>query len=150
MCTSDSFNTKFKNFADRLGEQMRALIVESNLELARIWTGHLERMNINVTCAETGHRALNLVQNRHYDVIVIDLDLKKGSALVVADLAQFHQPDANVVFVTDTSFFSDGSIFRHSANVRAFVETRTPPCDLAAIVHHYGTSSRAHAAHQAY
>jgi len=122
---------------------MRALIVESNLELAGIWTGHLERMNTTVIRAETGDHAIDLIQDRRFDVIVIDLILRQGSALVVADLAQFHQPDANVVFVTDTGFFSDGSIFRYSANARAFVESRTPPDDLAAIVHHYGTSSRA-------
>ena len=128
---------------------MRALIVESNMDLVQLWKGYLERMDIIVTLADTGHRALNLIQNQTFDVIVIDLVLRQGSPLVVADLAQFHQPDANVIFVTDTTFFSDGSIFCHSANARAFIESQTPPSDLAAIVHHYGTSSRAHAVRQA-
>jgi CheY-like chemotaxis protein len=128
---------------------MHALIVESNIELVQLWKGYLERLHITVTLADTGHRALNLIQQKSFDVIVIDLVLRQGSPLVIADMAQFHQPDANVVFVTDTTFFSDGSIFSHSANARAFIESHTPPDDLAAIVHHYGANSRDHGAHQA-
>jgi hypothetical protein len=37
--------------------------------------------------------------------------LKEGSALPVADYIKLNQASANVVFVTDTTFFSDGSIF---------------------------------------
>ena len=76
---------------------------------------------------------------------MLDPVLTEDSALTVADFANFNQPRANVVFVTDTTFFSDGSIFAHCANARAFMETATPPDDLAAIVHHYGMdASRAH------
>lgn len=117
---------------------MNCLIVESNPALGQLWQRHLERLEVNVTVASTGERALSLIQAYPFDVIVLDLVLSEGSALAVADLAQFRQPDANVVFVTDTTFFSDGSIFQHSANARAFIESATPPDDLAAIVHHYG------------
>ena len=122
---------------------MHCLIVESNPVLAHLWQRHLERLEVKVSVATTGERALNLIQSHQYDVIVLDLVLSDGSALAVADLAYFRQPDANVVFVTDTTFFSDGSIFRHSANARAFIEAATPPDDLAAIVHHYGEAIHA-------
>jgi len=125
---------------------MNCLIVESNPSLGRLWQRHLERLEIAVTLAATGERALNLIQSHSYDVIVLDLVLSEGSALAVADLAYFRQPDANVVFVTDTTFFSDGSIFNHSANARAFIEAGTPPDDLAAIVHHYGVTPHARVA----
>ncbi|WP_332249290.1 hypothetical protein [Roseobacter sp. CCS2] len=91
--------------------------------------------------------ALAALENATFDVIVLDLVLAEGSAFAVADLARFRQPDANVVFVTDTTFFSDGSIFNHAANARALIETATPPKDLAAIVHHYGISHPDRAAH---
>lgn len=122
---------------------MRVLIVQSKSELGALWSRHLERLHAMVTVVETGDDALILLQTEMFDVIVLDLVLREGSALTVADFANFNQPRANVVFVTDTTFFSDGSIFSHSANARAFVETKTPPSDLAAIVHHYGqTASR--------
>lgn len=72
-----------------------------------------------------------------YDIIVLDLVLDNGSALAVADFASYRRPDARVIFVTNTSFFSDGSIFAHSPNACAYVQSETPPEDLAAMVEHY-------------
>ncbi len=126
---------------------MRALIAQSNLHLGTLWKRYLERLDVDVTLVLTGERALNVIQSTSFDVIVLDLVLREGSALAVADFAQFRQPDANVVFVTDTTFFSDGSIFHHSANARAFIKSATPPKDLAAIVHHYGITRHDRVAH---
>lgn len=123
---------------------MRVLIVQSNPELSHVWGRYLERLGATVAHVETGGAALALLQTNIFDVIVLDLVLREGSALTVADFANFNMPRANVVFVTDTTFFSDGSIFSHSANARAFVETKTPPRDLAEIVHYYG-GAQAHA-----
>lgn len=117
---------------------MRTLIVQSNYALGQVWAGHLERLGATVQHVMTGEEALAVIQECLLDAIVLDLVLSEGSALSIADFANFSQPSANVVFVTDTTFFSDGSIFAHCANARAFVETATPPEDLAAIVHHYG------------
>lgn len=126
---------------------MRVLIVQSNYDLGQIWARHLERMGAHVLHVQTGEAALDAIADGPLDVIVLDLVLSEVSALTVADSAQFNQPAANVVFVTDTTFFSDGSIFALCANARAFMETTTPPDDLAAIVHHYGEdASRGHAA----
>jgi len=119
---------------------MRALIVQINEDLGDVWQRHLERLGVDVTRVVSAACALNLIQTQPFDVIVLDLVLAEGSALAVADLVQFRQPDANVVFVTDTTFFSDGSIFRHATNARALVKTATPPQDLAAIVYHYGAT----------
>lgn len=119
---------------------MRALIIQRNKDLGLVWQRHLERLDVEVSCVTTADSALQIVQSQTFDVIVLDLVLAEGSALAIADLVQFRQPDANIVFVTDTTFFSDGSIFQHAANARALVETATPPSDLAAIVHHYGFS----------
>jgi len=125
---------------------MRVLIVQSNEALCGVWTRHLERLGVTVTAARNGVDAVTMVEEQTFDCIVLDLVLSEGSALTVADVAYFRQPGANVVFVTDTTFFSDGSIFSHSANARAFVEKTTPPNDLAAIVQHYGEeATRDHA-----
>ena len=125
---------------------MDVLIVQSNQPLGALWARHLERLGAAVELASSGDRAVKLLETRDFDAIVLDLVLEEGSALTVADVAQFRQPDANVIFVTDTTFFSDGSIFTHSGNARAFVRKGTPPGDLAAIVEHYGQRvSRDHA-----
>lgn len=128
---------------------MRTLIVQSNYELGQVWARHLVRLGADVQHVVTGQEALDTIQDNHFDVIVLDLILTEGSALTIADYANYTCPDANVIFVTNTTFFSDGSIFAHSSNARAFVESATPPKDLAEIVHHYGQdASRAHEAHR--
>lgn len=117
---------------------MRVLIVQSNPGLSDLWGRHLNRLGAIVHQARTAMDAIAALQADQFDVIVLDLVLQDGSALTVADFANFSMPRANVVFVTDTTFFSDGSIFAHSANARAFLKTCTPPADLAEIVRHYG------------
>ncbi|WP_458791448.1 response regulator [Yoonia sp. MH D7] len=126
---------------------MRTLIVQSNYELGQLWSRHLVRLGADVEHVTTGRAALAAIQDEKFDVIVLDLFLSEGSALTIADFANYSSPNSNVVFVTDTTFFSDGSIFAHSSNARAFMVKTTPPNDLAAIVMHYGQdASRANAA----
>ena len=127
---------------------MRALIVQNNRDLGDVWKRHLERLDVAVTLVQTGWRATEMIENHPFDVIVMDLVVDDVSGLALSDLVQFRQPDANIIFVTNTTFLSDGSIFHHCANARAFVPSGTPPNDLATIVHHYGMATPAHAAQQ--
>jgi DNA-binding NtrC family response regulator len=117
---------------------MRVLIVESEIGLANIWQRHLERMGMSVSRARGQSDAIGHLSEEMTDVIILDLMLAEGSALAVADYASYRLPEARVIFVTNTSFFSDGSIFSFAPNACAFVQSATPPEDLAAIVEHYG------------
>lgn len=117
---------------------MRVLIVESSIELAGIWQKHLERMGMTVARAFGQGEAIEHLSENETDILIMDLVLTEGSALAVADYASYRQPKAQVIFVTNTSFFSDGSIFSHAQNACALVQSATPPEDLAAMVEHYG------------
>jgi DNA-binding response OmpR family regulator len=120
---------------------MRVLIVESTTDLADLWRRHLERQGVAVTVSGSGEDACDLIAEKDFDVIILDLVLAEGSALAVADYAQYRRPHTNLIFVTDTTFFSDGSIFSIIPNARAFVQSQTPPEDLAAMVQHYGRAA---------
>ncbi|WGW04964.1 response regulator transcription factor [Tropicibacter oceani] len=113
------------------------LIVESNSALALLWQRHLERLGHVVRIADDEDHALGLLREVEFDIIILDLVLENGSALSISDFANYRQPEARVIFVTNSSFFSDGSIFRHCANACAFMTTATAPDDLAAMVEHY-------------
>ena len=126
---------------------MQALIVESNPNLGRAWALALQSLGADVTLAIDGDEAARKINATKFDVIVLNVLLKAGSALAISDLASFRQPEANVVFVTSTTFFSDGSIFRHAGNARALVDIEMPAEDIASIVHHYGVKPPVHAAH---
>ena len=117
---------------------MKVLIVESESGLANIWQRHLQRMGMYVMRARGQADAIDHLSAHDTDVIIMDLMLAEGSALAVADYASYRLPDAQVIFVTNTSFFSDGSIFSFAPNACAFVQSATPPEDLAAMVEHYG------------
>ena len=93
------------------GVKMRTLIVQSNFMLCQIWASHLERLGATVSHLTKGQEALDVIQYQENNVVILDLVLKEGSALPVADYIKLNQASANVVFVTDTTFFSDGSIF---------------------------------------
>ncbi|MGJ8626033.1 MAG: response regulator transcription factor [Sulfitobacter sp.] len=121
---------------------MKVLIVESEADLALLWQRHIERQGMQVSHVKTQEAAIAFLADQTIDIIILDLVLEEGSALAVADYANYRQPEARVIFVTNTSFFSDGSIFAHSANARAFLPSTTPADDLAAMVAHYGSDRR--------
>lgn len=117
---------------------MDVLIVETNADLAAVWARSLERSGATIHVAESEDAAVRAMASDPFNIIVLNLNLQKGSAIAVADFAGFRHPDAKVVFVTSSTFFSDGSIFNHCANACAYLKDNTPPEDLAAIVEHYG------------
>lgn len=119
---------------------MSVLIVESNVELGEIWKVHIERTGCEVHLVQTQEDAISQIQSHDIDVIVLDLVLDDGSAIAVADFASYRLPHAKVIFVTNTTFFSDGSIFEHISNAQAFLQRETPPEDLAQIVKHHSRS----------
>jgi DNA-binding response OmpR family regulator len=120
---------------------MHVLIVQPSSELATLWQGHLERQGATVDVAHTQEQAIHVLQTAaEINVVVLDLVLETGSAFAVAEMASYRQPKAWVIFVTSTTFFSDGSIFRHIPNACAFIRAETPPDDLVAIVEHYGVN----------
>jgi DNA-binding NtrC family response regulator len=118
---------------------MKVLIVESKPELGLLWQRHLTRQGADVEVVRSQQDAILALYCADFDIIVLDLVLSEGSALAVADFASYRRPDARVIFVTNTSFFSDGSIFAHSPNACAYVQSETPPEDLAAMVEHYAS-----------
>ncbi|PSL17838.1 response regulator receiver domain-containing protein [Shimia abyssi] len=118
---------------------MRALIVENQAELGGLWQRHMQRLGVDADLVLSEADALAALEAADYNVMVLDLVLEKGAALALSDYASYRHPSVKVIFVTNTGFFSDGSIFNHCANACAFVPTGTPPDDLAAMVEHYGT-----------
>ena len=117
------------------------MIVESRVPLAQLWQRHLRRSGAQVWLASSEEEAHDLLASQQFEVIILDVVLEEGSALTVSDMAQFRQPQARIIFVTNTGFFSDGSIFNLCANACAYLPSTTPPDDLTTMVHHYARTS---------
>lgn len=120
---------------------MNVLIVESRRALAQLWKRHVLRLGAHVTLAATQSEAIACLADQEFEVVILDLVLGEGSALAVSDFASYRWPKARVIFVTNTTFFSDGSIFQHCANACAYMPSATKPEDLAAMVEHYARAS---------
>ena len=121
---------------------MRVLIVEPDKSLGLLWSRHLERSGATVTHVTGQADAIRAIRDEDVSIIVLNLVLPGGSAFAIADYASYAAPDTKVIFVTASSFFSDGSIFRHIPNACAFVGASTPPEDLAAMAMHWGGNTR--------
>lgn len=114
------------------------LIVASNPDLSRVWGRHLERQGEVVEILSSQNEAVDYLYEHTAEVIVLDLMLRNGSAIAIADFASYRRPNARIVFVTNNTFFSDGSLFTHIPNTAAILQEQTPPTDLAAIVAYHG------------
>ena len=55
--------------------EKRALIVEDNLIAQLMEKTFLERSGLTVDCADSGEKALSLIEKCHYDLILMDLGL---------------------------------------------------------------------------
>jgi DNA-binding NtrC family response regulator len=119
------------------GGKMNVLIVESQPELGEVWKRHLERAGMLVTLVDDQEQAIAHFTDDCPEIIILDLVLVDGCALAISDFASYRCPNAQVIFVTDTTFFSDGSIFAHAQNACAYLQSNTPPEDLVAMVEHY-------------
>jgi len=119
---------------------MRVLIVEGKPDLGWIWSRHLKRCGFEVFVSSNQSDAIATLQNDNIDIIILNLVLENGSAFAVADFASYRQPKAKVIFVSDSGFFSDGSIFQHIPNACAMMPTEVSPEDLGALVEHYGAN----------
>ncbi len=117
---------------------MHVLIVESDPDIGWLWKRHMERSGATVDLAANQEDAVELLGFQSFAVLVVNLILKEGSALAVADYANYRHPETKIIFVTSSSFFSDGSIFQHVQNACALMPLDTRPEDLAAMVEHYG------------
>lgn len=114
------------------------LIVASNPELSSVWARHLERQDHDVHVVTSQDVAVNILCEQAPDVLVLDVMLQDGSAIAIADFASYRRPNTRIIFVTRSSFFSDGSLFQHIPNTAAIIPELTNPTDLAEIVAYHG------------
>ena len=109
-----------------------------NKDVGAIWGRHIARNGAEVIVADNQAEAISVLQDRRVDIIVVDVVLTDGSAIAIADFASYRQPKTKVVFVSNSNFFSDGSIFQLIPNACAVMPSDVAPDDLEAIVVHHG------------
>ncbi|HEU0223538.1 MAG TPA: response regulator [Paracoccaceae bacterium] len=117
---------------------MRVLIVEHNADLGRLWARFLARRGVEVEVATSQVDAIKLLRFHDYDALVLQLVLPDGGAIAISDYATYRNPGVPIITVTNSAFFSDGSIFELIPNARTMLNTPVRPDDLAALIEHFG------------
>lgn len=117
---------------------LNVLLVESVPERAHRWARPLHEFGWTVHIAPTSADAITLLDRHIYRVIVLNLELRGGEALSVPVYAGYRHPEAQVVVVSGSGMFHDGSIFGLCGNACAYLSAATDPADLAALVDHHG------------
>jgi DNA-binding response OmpR family regulator len=115
---------------------MRVLIVEHNADLGRLWARFLGRQGIEADVATTEAEAIKCLRFNDYRALILQLVLPGGGAIAIADYATFRNPELPIVTVTNSRFFSDGSVFELIPNARTMLNTPLRPDDLAAVIEH--------------
>ena len=106
---------------------MNVLIMESKRHLAELWHRALERLGFHVDITSSQDQVSDMAAVETNHIVVLDLILDEGSVFAVADFMNYRQPDAQVIFVTNTSFFPEGSIFQFFSNACAYLQSEQRP-----------------------
>ena len=76
------------------------LLVEDELSLARIYEEYLRDEPYEIIHVDTGKGALNLINSRGLDAVILDLRLPDMNGIDVLQHIQTHHPDLSVVVIT--------------------------------------------------
>ena len=115
---------------------MRVLIVQDNADLGRIWCRFLARQNLDVHLVTKQVEACEALRTDAYDALVLEPILEGESGFAIADFAVMMHPDIQIIAVTKSSFFSEGSVFDLIPNARGLMRVPLRPDDLAALLEH--------------
>lgn len=121
---------------------MRILIAEHRVELGRIWARYLQRLGVQVTLATSSEQALHLLRFQDFDLLVLELVMPDGGAIVISDFVTYRYPDVPILAITSGSFFANGSVFELIPNARTLLRMPFRIDDLAALIDHYALRPR--------
>lgn len=85
----------------------KLLLVEDNLELAQRLQEHLESEKYSVAAVHSGHDALQILKNFHFDIIVLDWDLPDITGLDVCKQYRKTGGTAPILFLTGHAAIDD-------------------------------------------
>ncbi|MFZ6732255.1 response regulator [Undibacterium sp. Ji42W] len=105
---------------------LHILVVEDNQDLLEMLCEMLDLIGHHPTPAASGEKALELLQERRFDVLLTDINLPKMSGIALGKQAVLDAPDMHIVF-------SSG----HGAHIQTYVnfpcQVLTKPFELSQI-----------------
>ena len=79
---------------------MNILFLEDEPTIREVLTEYMKMQNYNVTCAEDGGQALELLAKKRFDMAVLDIMVPKVNGLDVLQYIKEHQPETATIILT--------------------------------------------------
>ncbi|MCX8000859.1 MAG: response regulator, partial [Leptospiraceae bacterium] len=76
------------------------LLIEDDRNLASLASHHLEKFNFEVEWAENGKKALELVQNNHYDLILSDIKMPEMDGMTFLEKSSNYVKRTPIILLT--------------------------------------------------
>lgn len=76
------------------------LVVDDEKNVTELLKLQLEEVGFDVDTANDGAEAINKIQARHYDLILLDLRMPRINGIEVLKFAKENQPDSQVLILT--------------------------------------------------
>ena len=78
----------------------KVLITDDEIEIVEFLSSFLKRKNVQVTVATDGSKALQLFQEQHPDLVLLDIGIPILDGLKVLEKIKKERPDVKVIMVT--------------------------------------------------
>ncbi|WP_417249879.1 hypothetical protein [Celeribacter sp.] len=112
---------------------MRLLMWHGSVEISTRWQTAFGTRGHYVRRARSEEEAMELLRSEPFDLLIFDLVVGGESGLAVALLAEFHQPQAVAILVSEHDPVMQHDLFSRLGNLRAVQGASTTPEDLVAI-----------------
>lgn len=112
----------------------KALVVEDNATQRFSFAGVLH--DLGYTCVETGEVAVaaNMLRTQDFDVVLLDLKVKDGTTLSLADYLGVTDRSATVILITGTGAFPNGEATAISPRIDYVLRKPVNLSDLSALL----------------
>ena len=110
--------------------KIRLLLVDDEVGYLEVLSKRLEKRNLNVTTANTGQQAIQLLRRNDFDVAVVDLKMGDMDGIDVLKVFKKMDPDLAVIILTG---HGSEQAAREGIEKGAF-DYLTKPCDLESLL----------------
>lgn len=115
---------------------MRALIVEDDLEQGAALVDDMEGIGFDVDLERDADHAESRLLRAVYDVIILDIFVRGGTTLSLADWIKLRSPDTVVIMLTGSTIFARGEHTTEVWGADWLLRKPVQPAEFLSVVNH--------------